>query len=117
MSTKVYMIVMSAGTYKDYSEHIPAAYFDKQKAIEIVETYNQKLAIEKEQYKKCMNCDIYDEILEDDESERKLLTKVKKKCPISNIKIDEEGFINCKSEVSHYVEESFDAVIRELDVE
>lgn len=117
MSTKVYLVVQSSGEYDDYREHISAAYFDKQKAIDVVEAFNQKLAIDKEQFKKCMNCRIYDEILDDEESEQAFIKQMKIECPESDIHIDEEKFINCKSEPSHYVDDMYDAVIRELDVE
>lgn len=117
MSTKVYLVIYSAGDYEDYREHISSAYFDEQKAIEVRDAYNQKLVIDKEQYEKCMQCSIYDEILEDDESEIAFIKRMKKECPISDISIDEERFINCKSEPSQWVEESFYAVIREIEVE
>ena len=114
---KVYLVVHSSGSYSDYHEYISAAYFDKQKAIEIIDIYNQKLAKDKEQYKKCMKCRVYDECIETEESQREFIQSMKKECPIANISIDDEGFINCKSEINSWVDDEFDAKIRELEVE
>lgn len=115
--TKVYLVIHSSGEYDDYHEYISAAYFNKQKADEVVEIYNHKLAIDKEQYKKCMRCRVYDICTETEESQREFIQSMKKECLISNISIDDEGFINCKSEVASWVDDEFDAKIRELEVE
>lgn len=117
MSTTIYLVMHFSGEYDDYHKYISAAFFNEKKAIEAVESYNQKLAIDKAQFKKCINCWIYDECLNDKESEQAFLKKMKIECPESDIHIDEDGFVNCKTEPSHYVDEMFDAVIQELEVE
>lgn len=115
MSTTIYLVMHSYGEYDDYHKYISAAYFDKQKSIDVVEAYNQKLAIEKARLEKCMKCRVYDECPEDKESEQAFIKKMKQECPESDIEIDEEGFINCKSEAYRYMDEH-DAVIEELEV-
>jgi hypothetical protein len=53
---KAYLIEISSGSYEDYRTYIEIGYFDKKKAQEYVDEYNDKLEKDNIQSEECNNC-------------------------------------------------------------
>ena len=113
---KVYLIETSSGLYDDYSTYINTGYFDKDKAQEHIDKYNEDLNNRKLQSEECNNCECgkYDYL-------SKALRNCKlcaRKSDIDNIyKIDGGLYFECKKSMDdYYIYDEHDARIKKVDI-
>ena len=102
---KIYIVVTSGGTYEDRWEMNHKAFYKKEDATCFVEMYNKNLKNDKEQSILCDSC-------YPDEGKFNIL------CSKKDLFEDkEDGCVYCKNYIDSYVEEEYDAIIEEMEIQ
>jgi hypothetical protein len=115
----VYCVWGSSGSYDDYATYIIEAFFDQNEAEKFKDNYNEDLIESKKQYYICDECmnRFCETQISKPESQQKFIESRKHECELSNIEIDDEGYIRCKNQITWYDSNDLhNAEVKQLEV-